>query len=70
MAENKMNNPGKNNNSSIGSKVEKIKKNKLLKIKITGPVAWLGYPFNIDQIIEMDLLQATELIDQNVAVKI
>ncbi|WP_417832783.1 hypothetical protein [Terasakiella sp.] len=41
-----------------------------LKVRITGPVAWLGYPYNIGQEKTLPKNQAEELIENGVAEKI
>lgn len=46
------------------------KANKKIKVRITGPVAWLGYPWNMHQEVTVDENEGNEMVDQKVAVKI
>ncbi|WP_271856079.1 hypothetical protein [Patiriisocius marinus] len=49
---------------------KQVKASATVKVRITGPVAWLGYPWNIGQEVSVSVNQGQEMIDQNVAIKL
>ena len=50
--------------------VKKAPTKKNIRVLITGPVAWLGFPWNINQEVTVPANQAQEMIDQKVAKKL
>ena len=60
----------KKETAEANDKRKAVKASKTMKVRVTGAVAWLGYPWNVGQEKELDAQQAQELIDQGVAEKI